>query len=113
MMHYAVALSCVVGLAAGQLLFKLAASRLAEKDSFFSVGVLSCLLGAFSLYAVVSLVWVWLLQKVPLGQVYPWMALAFVLVPVGSYWMFGERFSLGYFVGVAMIMAGIVVAVRS
>ena len=113
MMHYAVAISCVVGLAAGQLLFKVAASQLNEKNSFLSVGVLACLLAAFSLYAMVSLVWVWLLQKVPLGQVYPLMALAFVLVPAGSYWLFGERFSLGYFVGVAMIMAGIVVAVRS
>jgi drug/metabolite transporter (DMT)-like permease len=113
MMQYAVALLCVLGVAAGQLLFKFSATQLAETNSWMSVRVLGWLLTAFSLYGFTSLVWVWLLQKAELGRVYPLMALAFVLVPAGSYWMFGERFSAGYFFGVAMIMAGIVIAVRS
>jgi drug/metabolite transporter (DMT)-like permease len=54
-----------------------------------------------------------LLQRVELGRVYPLMALAFALVPLGSHFVFGERFQSQYFVGVAMIVAGIVVAVRA
>lgn len=41
------------------------------------------------------------------------MALAFVLVPIGSHFVFGERFQPQYFVGVAIIMLGITVIVKS
>jgi drug/metabolite transporter (DMT)-like permease len=41
------------------------------------------------------------------------MALAFILVPIGSHFVFGERFQLQYFVGVALIMIGIVVTVKA
>lgn len=41
------------------------------------------------------------------------MALAFVLVPLASHWLFGERFQPQYFIGIVLIMTGIVVAVRS
>jgi drug/metabolite transporter (DMT)-like permease len=41
------------------------------------------------------------------------MALAFVIVPIGSHFVFGERFQPQYFVGVALIMVGIIVAARS
>jgi drug/metabolite transporter (DMT)-like permease len=57
--------------------------------------------------------WIWVLQKADLGRIYPLMALAFVIVPIGSHLVFGERFPPQYFVGVALIMIGIVVTVRS
>jgi len=41
------------------------------------------------------------------------MALAVVLVPLGSHIVFGERFQYQYFIGVALIMAGIIVAVKA
>jgi len=53
------------------------------------------------------------LQKSDLGRIYPLMALAFVLVPIGSYLFFQERFNPQYFVGVTLIIGGIIVAVRS
>jgi drug/metabolite transporter (DMT)-like permease len=56
---------------------------------------------------------VWLLQKIELGRIYPVMALAFILVPAGSHLVFGERFQNQYFVGVILIMLGIIVAVRA
>ena len=71
------------------------------------------LLAALVLYGVTTLGWVWVLQKVNLGKVYPIMALAFVLVPMGSYFIFGERFSLQYVIGVAMIMFGIILTARA
>jgi len=36
--------------------------------------------------------------------------LAFVIVPIASYFMFGERFNAQYFLGVALIMVGIVIS---
>jgi len=108
-----VAVLCVIGMAVGQVLFKISATSLAKTGSFFAIETAATLLAAMVLYGITTIAWVWVLQKVELGRVYPLMALAFVLVPLGSHLIFGERFQPQYFVGVALIMIGIVVAVRS
>lgn len=41
------------------------------------------------------------------------MALAFVLVPIGSHFLFGERFQTQYMIGVALIIIGILVATKA
>ncbi len=112
-MTYVMALICVLGIAAGQILFKMSASSLQSSGSFFDPKTLLTLFSAFALYGVTTIGWVWVLQKVALGKVYPLMALAFVLVPLGSHFIFGERFQPQYFIGVTLIMLGIFVAVRS
>jgi drug/metabolite transporter (DMT)-like permease len=113
MITYGVAILCVVGLAVGQILFKISATTLTESGTFFAIKPAATLLAAMCLYGITSVAWVWVLQKVELGRVYPLMAFAFVLVPLGSHLVFGERFQSQYFVGVAMIMAGIFIAVKA
>ncbi len=113
MISQVVAVLCVLGLAIGQVLFKASAASLAQTGSFLATRTLLLLLSAMLLYGITSIAWVWVLQKVELGRVYPIMALAFVLVPLASHLVFGERFSTQYFIGVALIMAGIVIAVRA
>lgn len=108
-----VAVLCVVGLAIGQILFKVSATSLSETGSFFAPKTAATLFAAMTLYAFTSIAWVWVLQKIELGRVYPLMALAFILVPLGSHFFLGERFQSQYFVGVSLIMIGIVVAVKS
>jgi len=110
---YFIALICVVGIACGQILFKLSATSLQKTGSFFDPSTLILLFSSFALYGVMTIAWIWVLQKADLGKVYPLMALAFLIVPIGSHFIFGERFQPQYFVGVALIMAGIIVAVRS
>ena len=112
-MTYLITILCVLGLAIGQILFKVSASALAKNGSFFSYTPLVALSAAICLYGLTSVVWVWVLQRTELGRVYPLMALAFVFVPLGSHFIFGERFHTQYFLGVVMIVAGIIVAVRS
>jgi drug/metabolite transporter (DMT)-like permease len=109
MIAYLAALLCVIGLAVGQLLFKLSATSLAESGTILTPKGAAAFLAAMCLYGVVSVAWVWILQKIELSRVYPLMALAFVLVPLGSYMVFGERFPALYFVGVALIVRGIAV----
>lgn len=113
MITYAVAFLCVLGLAVGQILFKISATALSEGSSLLAIKPASAFLAAMCLYGITSVVWVWVLQKVELGRVYPLMALAFVLVPLGSHLVFGEKFSAQYFVGVFLITVGIVVAVKA
>lgn len=113
MIIYVAAILCVVGLSIGQILFKISATALSESGTFFAIKPAAILFAAMCLYGSTSVAWVWVLQKVELGRVYPLMALAFILVPFGSHLAFGERFQPQYFIGVAMIMIGIVVAVKA
>lgn len=112
-MTYVIALICVIGIACGQILFKLSATSLKKTGSLFDPSTLMLLASSFALYGIMTIAWIWVLQKAELGKVYPLMALAFVIVPLGSHLVFGERFQTQYFVGVALIMAGIIVTVRS
>jgi len=108
-----IAVLCVVGLAFGQILFKLSAVSLAKSGSLISIKTSVILTIAFIIYGITTLAWVWLLQKIELGKIYPIMALAFVLVPIGSYLVFGERFQLQYYIGVLFIVIGIILAVKA
>lgn len=113
MSSYFVAFICVVGIAVGQILFKLSAASLARTGSLFALQTMAILGSAFVLYGLTTIAWVWVLQKIELGRAYPLMALAFVMVPIGSHFFLGERFNSQYFLGVVIIMIGIIVAVRS
>jgi drug/metabolite transporter (DMT)-like permease len=112
-MIYFIALICVIGIAIGQILFKLSAAALQKSESYLDIAFLTSLCSAFLVYGITTIAWVWVLQKVELGKVYPLMALAFVLVPIGSHFIFGEKFQAQYFLGVAVIIAGIFIAVKS
>lgn len=112
MTTYLVAWLCVVGMAVGQILFKLSSSNLSE-GGLLSTKTAIPLLAAIVLYGITSLAWVWVLQRADLGRIYPVMAMAFVLVPVASHLVFGERFSPQYVLGVALIVVGIIVAVKA
>ncbi|MBL5921623.1 EamA family transporter [Lelliottia amnigena] len=108
MASYIVALLCVFGLAVGQILFKLSANLFTTSGTLLSLKPMSALFSAIALYGVTSLAWVWVLQRTQLGKVYPLMALAFVFVPLASYFLFGERFNITYCIGVIMIVIGVI-----
>jgi drug/metabolite transporter (DMT)-like permease len=112
-MTYLVVIICVIGIAAGQILFKLSALALQRSGSFFDPNTAMILCSAFILYGLTTIGWVWALQKADLGRLYPILALTFVLVPLGSYLVLGERFQPIYFFGVALIVVGIMITVRS
>lgn len=113
MLIYAVAFLCVLGLAMGQILFKVSALSLSAPPAMINPKAALAFFAAILIYGVTSLVWVWVLQKVELGRIYPLMALAFVLVPLGSYIFLEERFQPQYFLGVMVIVVGIVITMRS
>jgi len=52
-------------------------------------------------------------NTLPLGQVYPFMALSFIIVPILSNWFFGEMIVSSYLLGTILIAAGIVVITLS
>ena len=107
------ALLCVCGVAAGQLLFKCTANSKALSGNYLHPPTFLWLLSALLIYGVTTFGWIWTLQQGPLSRIYPWMALAFVIVPLLSAVLLGERLQATYWLGVTMIVAGVTIAVRS
>jgi len=110
--HIATIVLCVIGIAAGQVLFKFVALGMQNTDTVLDSKVLVPFVAALALYAVVTLVWIWVLQFVPLSLAYPFMALSFVLVPVASWLLLAEQLGVRYIVGVLLIGAGVLLAMR-
>ena len=105
---YILAIICVIGIAAGQIMFKYSAMAINQADSIFALRPLLFFSSTIALYGITSIGWVLILRHAELGKIYPVMALAFVFVPLASYFLFGERFSPGYFFGSGMIAAGLI-----
>lgn len=109
------ALGCSLGFSVGQILFKLAARGLRPDDPplapFAAVRSLAdpYLIAGLALYGGITLLWLTLLRSAPLSRVYPYAALAFVLVPFFSWLLYGERIGATYVLGVVLIVAGVVV----
>jgi len=106
-------LSFPVAIAAGQILFKRAAMQITPGVGgswLLEVARLPTMWVAVALYAGATLLWVRILTNVPLSRAYPFVALAFVLVPAAGYLLFNEPITLRYALGAALIIIGVAVA---
>lgn len=112
-MFYLIAILCVFGIAIGQILFKITSGILAQTGSIFAAKTLTMLFCAFGLYGITTIAWIWVLQKIELSKAYPLMALAFIIVPIGSYIFLNEKITYQYFIGVGLIMFGIFITLRA
>ncbi len=101
---------CVFSISIGQLFFKLAAN-FSQVHPSQQIGYLlnPYLWLALIIYGSATLFWIWLLRSTPLNQAYPFMALAFVIVPLLSSLFLGEKVDSRYFIGVSLIMAGLII----
>jgi drug/metabolite transporter (DMT)-like permease len=104
-------IACVVGIAIGQILFKLAARDSAHASALG--GLLNgWLVAALILYGGATLLWVYVLRSVPLSIAYPLFALAFVIVPVLSATFLDEPLGVSSFIGGALIIAGVYISTQ-
>jgi drug/metabolite transporter (DMT)-like permease len=99
-----------LSLAGGQVMFKMVAMRNPELRGISQLaGMLRdpVLWVAGTLYALSTILWIYLLQRLPLSRAYPFVAVAFILVPAAASVAFGERLSLRFLAGAALIVAGV------
>ncbi len=78
-------------------------------DGLIAVACAPALYAALTLYGFATLLWIWILSRVPLSQAYPWAAVGMVIVPLLGWYLYGERIAPVFWVGVALIAAGIFV----
>lgn len=102
-------------LSSGQLLFKKAAQSSGTISGLGDVRLLvtnQWLWMALILYGVATVLWVAILQRVPLSTAVLFNALCFVLVPLSAAFFFGESVGWRHAVGIALIIAGLIVVAR-
>lgn len=94
----------------GQVMFKMTSQKLiAYPSAPVQTAILSpVFLGALTLYGAATLLWVYVLKTVPLSYAYSFMALTFVIVPVLAHFWFGEPLNAKYFIGMGLVIAGLV-----
>lgn len=103
----------------GQVLFKKTALSLSVNSN--NLGLIEGLIKALSVpwlylalcvYALATIFWLYLLQRIPLSLAYPFSALAMVIVPIIAMLVFGERLNWSYWLGVLFIFTGIIIIAR-
>lgn len=113
--NYLLLISCVSLLSIGQLLFKLAADSFPSIISFNSLLAFTLnkhLISALIIYGFATFLWVWALSKMSLSFAYPFMALAFIIVPILSFLILDEPLTISSLVGGFVIIIGLTIAVN-
>ena len=99
----------VMLLSVGQVLFKLAAMDMKNID--ISSLLQPKLILALCVYGIATVLWIAVLRHTPLRIAYPFVGLAFLIVPVLSWFWMDEQISLNTIVGGAVILIGVWIAV--
>lgn len=106
--NIALTLLSVLAIAAGQVLFKLAA-RAGSGGGLLEL-LNPWLFGALVIYAFATVLWVWVLRTAPLNLAYPFMGFAFIVVPLLGALFLGEPLDWRVLAGGALIATGVAVA---
>lgn len=102
----------VLLLSIGQVLFKLASESLKAAHPNILFALLNTkLIIALIIYALATFLWLLVLKDTPLKLAYPFVAMAFVFVPILSYFILGESLKWNNFLGAGFIIVGVIVSV--
>ena len=94
----------------GQLFFKIAAGRLVVGRGLAALAwsmVGWPMATVLTLYAIATVLWVYLLHGLPLSRAYPFIALVFAFVPLLSCIVFRDSLDLRYGIGLVLMVAGL------
>ncbi|WP_031484978.1 DMT family transporter [Maridesulfovibrio frigidus] len=106
-----VILSVVLGVI-GQLFMKkgmLAIGPLSNPDlmTFFHIIFQPWVFCGLASYGMAMVLWVAVLGRLDLSYAYPLLSSGYVLVALGSWWMFGDTISASRWAGIIVISAGV------
>ena len=97
----------VLSMSVGQVLFKVASSKLALNHSGFIRSLLNpTVITALVVYAIATIMWLLVLKQTPLQIAYPFAALAFVFVPFLAYYLLHEPMPWSTLAGALVICLG-------
>ena len=103
-------------MATGQILFRLCSSRHMGASILNLPSLLFCnpiFYIALVLYGSATIIWLWLLTRYSLATAYPFAALAVAMVPVLEVIFFRTHLSAGYWIGLVLMISGLIIIVKS
>lgn len=102
----------VIALSAGQLLFKMAAGgfEFSIQGMFNSLQNIKLII-ALVVYFFATIMWLLVLKTTPLRVAYPFVAMAFIIVPILAHFLLGESVKWNTFAGAGLIAIGVWVSV--
>ncbi len=113
---------CTLLGAAGQVLIKMGAKASAVTApwttaagiwaNLWAMATTPSLIGGYGLYALMTVAFIYALRDEELSVMYPIISLTYVWVAGLSVWLFSETVNLHKFLGVLIIVAGVVVLGR-
>lgn len=114
--NYLIAVIFGISLAAGQILFKVAANQVGPSGEHLSIiRTLYTLpmISALFVYAIGVVLYTYLLQQVPLSRAYMFSLAASTIVPILAVYLFNEPFNFKYLVGAALVFLGVFISSTS
>ena len=110
MLVYILILINIVLLVTGQLLFKIGLTRTGAMtlQNLPAVFLSPLIWMGLGLYVIATLIWFAVLSRAQLNVVYPLQSLSYILALVGSIVVFHEQVTPMRWVGVAVILVGVV-----
>lgn len=109
----AITFLCVTLISIGQILFKKAALNIPINATWQSWAFNYWLFSAFALYGMTTLLWIWILRNTSLQAAYPFMGLAFLIVPCLERIIFGQPLRVTTVIGGLLIFAGVAISSKS
>jgi multidrug transporter EmrE-like cation transporter len=104
--------------AAAQILLKLGMSSPAVQTALaapfgppalLAIATSPMVVGGLAAFGLSAVVWLFVLSKIDVSYAYPCVALGIVLTVLAGHFLLGEPISVGRIVGVAVIIAGVVI----
>lgn len=111
LVNYLLILLNTMILVSGQFLWKFGMTN--KEDSFGSVGEIIKLMFSpyiitgLTMYGFATVLWLFILTRVPLSVAYPIQSLAYVFAVFGAYFIFNEPLSFMKVAGVLLIIIGV------
>ncbi|MGK7376419.1 EamA family transporter [Planococcus sp. 1R117A] len=111
LVNYLLILLNTMILVSGQFLWKF--GMVNKENSFGSLGeviklmVSPYIVTGLTMYGFATVLWLFILTRVPLSVAYPLQSLAYVFAVFGAFFIFNEPLSLMKIVGVLLIMIGV------
>ncbi|MEH2054032.1 EamA family transporter [Nostoc sp.] len=81
-----------------------------------SASILNLLLSRYFLiwfvcYTFMTLLWLYVLRTIPLSQAFPVLGLMYALIPIASHYLLKEQVVLNQWIGISIIITGVVLVV--
>lgn len=99
-------------LSIGQIIFKMVSQKINidENVKIFSILLSPILVLALFVYGIATITWIVALSQIQLHVAYPFAALAFLIVPLLSYYFLGEPLNIYTFIGGGVILLGVFIS---